>query len=451
MKKRLTAALLAVLMMASMFAMSANAETVFEITKQPGDIEAPVGTTAFTQVAAAADGDVTYRWFYRESWGGDWIDTGRTDEYGNLVRELEGYNESRIYVPVTESTLGQEFYCLVTCVRGDEVETLASDVVTVKSGLTSTVSIETQPEDIVAASGETGTAQVGIRVVSEPIVEVTYIYPEVPAEEPASEEENTEPAEGEPVEGESEPEETYVEPIAQETYIERSTTVTYQWMVWDAAANDWQAASFAGSRSDTVQVPATAENDGQQLVCLVRTADGGAAWTDVITVRMQGAAEPEEPEKEEPAASEPAEITIETQPADIVSAIGTIGTATVKAESDAELSYQWYFRRGTGNWQASGFAGSKTDTISVPVTTARIGQQYKCVITTADGSKVETAAVTVLEPEPSEITIVTQPEDIRGKLGADGTGATSGILKAPDPAVRVAEMAEAIVKAYKER
>ena len=37
------------------------------------------------------------------------------------------------------------------------------------------------------------------------------------------------------------------------------------------------------------------------------------------------------------------------------------------------------------------------------------------------------------------------------KLGADGTGATSGILKAPNPAVRVEEMAEAIVKAYKER
>lgn len=37
------------------------------------------------------------------------------------------------------------------------------------------------------------------------------------------------------------------------------------------------------------------------------------------------------------------------------------------------------------------------------------------------------------------------------KLGADGTGATSGILNAPSPSVRVREMAEAIVKAGKER
>ncbi len=37
------------------------------------------------------------------------------------------------------------------------------------------------------------------------------------------------------------------------------------------------------------------------------------------------------------------------------------------------------------------------------------------------------------------------------KLGADGTGATSGILNAPSPATRVREMAEAIVRAWKER
>ena len=37
------------------------------------------------------------------------------------------------------------------------------------------------------------------------------------------------------------------------------------------------------------------------------------------------------------------------------------------------------------------------------------------------------------------------------KLGADGTGATSGILNAPSPAQRVREMAEAIVKANNEK
>ena len=37
------------------------------------------------------------------------------------------------------------------------------------------------------------------------------------------------------------------------------------------------------------------------------------------------------------------------------------------------------------------------------------------------------------------------------RLGADGSGATSGILNAPDPAARIMEMAEAIVRAAAER
>lgn len=48
---------------------------------------------------------------------------------------------------------------------------------------------------------------------------------------------------------------------------------------------------------------------------------------------------------------------------------------------------------------------------------------------------------------------VSTPEDVYNviKLGADGTGATSGILNAPDPGERVMEMAKAMKKAVQER
>lgn len=36
-------------------------------------------------------------------------------------------------------------------------------------------------------------------------------------------------------------------------------------------------------------------------------------------------------------------------------------------------------------------------------------------------------------------------------LGADGSGATSGILNAPDPAIRIAEMADAVIRGISER
>ncbi|MEG0377042.1 MAG: triose-phosphate isomerase [Eubacterium sp.] len=47
---------------------------------------------------------------------------------------------------------------------------------------------------------------------------------------------------------------------------------------------------------------------------------------------------------------------------------------------------------------------------------------------------------------------ITTAEDVYNviKLGADGTGGTSGILSAPNPSVRIREMAEAILKAEKD-
>ena len=76
---------------------------------------------------------------------------------------------------------------------------------------------------------------------------------------------------------------------------------------------------------------------------------------------------------------------------------------------------------------------------------------------TADDSYVLDACDQIRKIDPKIAVMiasgVTTAEDCYRvvKLGADGTGATSGILKAPDPAVRVHEMADAIVRAFQER
>lgn len=392
MKKRLIAVLLAVLLMVPTLAV-ANDEADIAITAQPGNIEAPLGATGFARVEAEAEGELTYRWYWREAEEEEWTEADELDENDELVHEWEGYDADTLYVPVTEESLGQQFYCLLTNEAGDSVE---SDVVTVGEGLTSEITVETQPEDIQAEAGETGTASVEISVESEPI--------------PATDES---------------PE------------IERETLVSYKWLYWDADAEEWQAADYDGSDAATVAVPVSADNDGQQLKCLIRTADGAEAETDAITVYLtetpeEEPAEPTEPTDPEPEEPEqaPAEITIVTQPTDIIAEIGQTGTATVEAESDAELSYQWYFRRGSSAWQPSGFTGNKTDTISVPVTAARIGQQYKCVITTEDGAEIETNVVTVYDRVPAGITIVTEPTDIRARLGQTGTATVEAVSDA---------------------
>ncbi|MDO4314166.1 MAG: triose-phosphate isomerase [Oscillospiraceae bacterium] len=77
--------------------------------------------------------------------------------------------------------------------------------------------------------------------------------------------------------------------------------------------------------------------------------------------------------------------------------------------------------------------------------------------TTADASyTVEaTRAIKAVDPDVKVMIAsgITTAEDCYKVvyLGADGTGSTSGIVKAPDPAVRVEEMVRAIMKAVEDR
>lgn len=75
----------------------------------------------------------------------------------------------------------------------------------------------------------------------------------------------------------------------------------------------------------------------------------------------------------------------------------------------------------------------------------------------ADNSYVIEATTKIREIDPDILVMiasgVSTAEDVYNviKLGADGTGATSGILKAPDPGLRVMEMARAMAQAMKDR
>ena len=76
---------------------------------------------------------------------------------------------------------------------------------------------------------------------------------------------------------------------------------------------------------------------------------------------------------------------------------------------------------------------------------------------TADNSYVleTTSQIKAINPNVAVMVAsgITTADDVYNviHLGADGTGGTSGILKAPDPAVRVQEMADAILRAQKEK
>ena len=65
----------------------------------------------------------------------------------------------------------------------------------------------------------------------------------------------------------------------------------------------------------------------------------------------------------------------------------------VTAEGDG-LTYLWESFDGT-KWVKTSFATSKTDTLSIKITEARDGKQYRCVVTDQYGAQVISEAATL--------------------------------------------------------
>ncbi len=335
MKKVWIGALLAVLVIA--LSLAAFADAGPEITHQPSNIEAAVGETGAATVVAESSGELQYQWYYRSANGSAWQASG-----------MSGAQTDTIRVPVLERRFGQQYKCVLTDEQGISVET---DIIEVVNAERSSITISEQPGDIVARLGGYGTAAVTAEA-------------------------------------------------------DTGAELRYKWYYKAVNSESWKASGFAGSDTPAITVQVTTARLGQQYKCVITTADGGRAETVPVQVVK----------------AEPAGITIISEPTDITAGIGSEGTATVVAESAAPLSYKWYFKGvNKTSWQASGFAGCDTPTITVPVTTSRLGQQYKCVITTDEGVRVESRVVTVSEPDPCVITIEKQPGDIVAAIGKKGS------------------------------
>ena len=108
-----------------------------------------------------------------------------------------------------------------------------------------------------------------------------------------------------------------------------------------------------------------------------------------------------------------APIVITQQPVNCEGVIGDSAVFTVVAEGEG-LTYQWYyFDTDTNDWQKSHSPGSSTGTVSPVFYGYRDGQQYRCVITDAEGNSVISEAVT-MTLKSGEATITTQPADVSG-------------------------------------
>ena len=85
---------------------------------------------------------------------------------------------------------------------------------------------------------------------------------------------------------------------------------------------------------------------------------------------------------------------IQSQPMNFTGKIGDTAVFYVDAVGE-NLTFQWQFSKNGKTWSTSSLPGNKTDTLRVDVTAARIGQQYRCVITDATGAQLISDVVTI--------------------------------------------------------
>lgn len=111
-------------------------------------------------------------------------------------------------------------------------------------------------------------------------------------------------------------------------------------------------------------------------------------------------------------------LRIITNPEDFVGNVEETAVFTVVAEG-TDLSYQWQYCNANSNiWRTSVMGGSNTDAISVPITKARDGQKYRCVVTDGEGKTVTSEMAAVKIGAVDETPVITlQPVSYSGAVG----------------------------------
>ncbi|MBQ6117150.1 MAG: hypothetical protein IJL08_07505, partial [Oscillospiraceae bacterium] len=115
-----------------------------------------------------------------------------------------------------------------------------------------------------------------------------------------------------------------------------------------------------------------------QFRCKVTDASGMTAISNAATLRVEAVGP-----------------TITSQPQDFTGPIGATASFTVAAEGEG-LTYQWQYKSlKDGKWYNANVTGSTAATMSIGVTAARNGMQFRCKVTNSSGGTTISDAATL--------------------------------------------------------
>ena len=154
--------------------------------------------------------------------------------------------------------------------------------------------------------------------------------------------------------------------------------LTYQWEYKTPSMTVWKDATSSGNKTARLTVSATATRNGYSYRCRISN-DNGTVYSDAATLTVTN------------------ELMITAQPESVSAKVGEKVTFSVEA-TGVGLSYRWqYSSDGAQSWKGCSMSGYKTAVLTVPVTEARDGWRFRCIISTdTDTVTSETAALSVV-------------------------------------------------------
>ena len=169
----------------------------------------------------------------------------------------------------------------------------------------------------------------------------------------------------------------------------------YRWYYQRPDGTIWSETSMEGCERPTVFIESTAARDGYKYKCKITDVTGNVVYTEVATMRV---------------------LTFKSHPQNATGSVGDNVTFTVTTSVEEGFTYQWQYRRNaTATWTNTTMTGYNTDTLTVPVTAARNGYAYRCVLTGSKNSKIESKAAVLTVTEPVKITA--QPKAVTCTVG----------------------------------
>ena len=364
---------------------------LLKITRQTANVTASAGATANFSVTAVGTG-LKYQWQYKTP-NGSWNNTSAS-----------GYNTATVSIAVTAAKNGYSYRCIVSDASGNKVTSDAA-ALTVPAEL----KITKQTGNLTASAGSTAkfsvtavgtglkyqwqykapngswcntsaagynTAAVSIAVTA---AKNGYSYRCIVTD--ASGSKATSGAAMLTVASDLQiTEQTVGVTASAGTTAKFSVTATgtglkYQWQ-YKAPGGSWLNTSAAGYNTPTVSIAVTEAKNGYSYHCTVTDASGYKVTSDAATLTV------------------PSELRITRQTSGATASAGATAKFSVTATGTG-LKYQWQYKAPGGSWYNTSAPGCNTATVSIAVTAAKNGYNYRCIVTDASGNKVTSGAATL--------------------------------------------------------